>query len=341
MQVEILTVPNPEVGEYVRKTDQGKLCHLPEWSSMIRRTFGHEVFYLVARESELIRGVLPLTKVNSKLFGNRMISQAFSNYGGPLTKCPAATAALCKRAVELATEHGCESLELRSTDLYPCDFYLRTDKVSMYLPLVSDPDEMWQRLKPEIRNRIRKAKKSGLIAVSGGLELLSEFYHVWAIRMHQLGTPCYPEKLFRNILETFPKLSRIFVVRQGNQTVAAAFNYSFNGLAQCRWAGTRVEFNRLAPNTLLYWSAVSTYCLAGVQMFDFGRSTPYSSQYEFKRRWGAQPVQLHYQYWTRPGHKLSLTKPDNPKYRNKIQMWKKLPLWMTRLVGPQISRSLP
>lgn len=308
---------------------------------MIRRTFGHEVFYLVARERKLICGVLPLTKVNSKLFGNRMISQAFSNYGGLLADDPDASVELLNRAFELALEHGCSTVEFRNLQLLPYDLVLQEDKVCMFLPLVSDPDEMWRRLKPEIRNRVRKAEKSGLIATSGGQELLGEFYRLWTIRMRQLGTPCYSKNLFRNILETFPKHSRIFVVKLGNQAVGAAFSYSFNGLGQCRWSATRIEFNGLAPNTLLYWSAIRHHCLAGDRTFDFGRSTPNSSQYEFKRRWRTKPIQLHYQYWTQADHKLSIVRPENPKYKGKIQMWKKLPLWMTRLIGPHISRSLP
>ncbi|GAH85602.1 unnamed protein product, partial [marine sediment metagenome] len=66
-----------------------------------------------------------------------------------------------------------------------------------------------------------------------------------------------------------------------------------------------------------------------------------SGNYEFKRRWRAEPVRLHYQYWVRPGTELSIVSPDNPKYRKKVQLWKKLPLWLTRLIGPRISRDLP
>jgi FemAB-related protein (PEP-CTERM system-associated) len=308
---------------------------------MIRRTFGHEIFYLVARERGLICGVLPLTKVNSRLFGNRMISQAFSNYGGPLADDAGVLGELLNRAFELACQHGSSQVEFRNLELLPYDLVSKEDKVCMFLPLASDPDEMWRRLKPEIRNRVRKAKKSGFVAASGGRELLGEFYQIWTIRMRQLGTPCYPESLFRGILETFPRHSRIFVVRLGHTAVGAAFDYSFNGLAQCRWAATRVEFNRLAPNTLLYWSAISHYCLAGDRTFDFGRSTVDSSQYEFKRRWGTLPVQLYYQYWTAPGHELSQVRPDSPKYATGVERWKKLPLSITRVVGPHISRNLP
>lgn len=211
----------------------------------------------------------------------------------------------------------------------------------MHIPLVSDPEEVWESFRPEIRNRIRKAEKSNIIAKAGGIELVPDFYRVWAIRMHQLGTPCYPQRFFESILETFAQNCRIFLVCMSGLTVGGGLFYFFNGLAQCRWAATLVEYNRLSPNNLLYWSAIKHCCLAGVGCFDFGRSTLGGPTYEFKRRWGAEPIQLYYQYWIRPGQKLILVKSDNPKYKNKVEMWKKLPLWMARLISQHVSRNLP
>lgn len=308
---------------------------------MIRRTFGHEVFYLVARKRDLICGVLPLTKVNSRLFGNRMISQAFSSYGGPLAKSPAALDALYERAIELATEHGCESMELRNVDALPYDLYPRTDKITVYLPLASDPNEVWKRLSHRIRNRVRKADKSGISVSSGRAEMLDDFYRVWTVRMRQLGTPCYPRKLFSNIMETFSDNCRIFLARLGNATVGAKFVYWFNGLVQVRWGAVLVEYNRLAPTTSLFWSVAKHYCGTGAKYLDLGTSTSGSSQEEFKRRWGERPIQLHYQYWVPPGRELSLISPDNPRYAKKVEIWKRLPLWLTRVVGPHVSRNLP
>lgn len=341
MIVSILDFPDVECNNFVRGMVGAKLSHMPAWTNMVEKTFGHKGFYLVAREGGSVCGVLPLTHVRSRLFGNRMISQAFSNYGGPLTKNSDVSEALYTHAVELASEHGCESIEFRNVEPLSYNLCSHLDKVCMNLPLALDPDKIWRSFRPEIRNRIRKAEKSGIVVTSGGLEFLEDFYRVWTMRMHQLGTPCYSQRLFESIFETFVQNSRIFVVRMGELTIGGGFFYLFNGLAQCRWAAMRVEYNQFSPNNLLYWSAIKHYCLAGVSCFDFGRSTLGSPTYEFKRRWGAEPIQLHYQYWTRPGQELALVKPDNPKYKNKVEIWKKLPLWVTRLVGPNVSRNLP
>ena len=82
------------------------------------------------------------------------------------------------------------------------------------------------------------------------------------------------------------------------------------------------------------------YCAAGARCFDFGRSTVDGPHYRFKKQWVTEQMTLHYQYWVRPGHDLSIVSPDNPKFRRKAELWKRMPLWATRLLGPLISRSL-
>jgi FemAB-related protein (PEP-CTERM system-associated) len=341
MNIDILNVPDPACDAFVGQKTESKICHLPAWSNIITRVAGHRPFYLVARDGGEIRGVLPLTQVRSRLFGNRMISQAFSNYGGPLTDSPEIREALFNYAVELATKLNCESIEFRNIQPLPYNLKARTEKISMYLPLVSTPDEIWKALMPKVRNQVRKAEKSNLTTVNGGIELLDEFYRVYTIRMHQLGTPCYSRKFMYNILQTFPKNSRIFTVCLKELTVGAGFTIYFNKFVEIPWAATLVKYNNLCPNNLLYWSVIKHYCLASATYFDFGRCTIGGSTYQFKKQWGSQPVELHYQYWVRPGHQLSILSPTSSKYQKKVQMWRKLPLWMTRLLGPYISRNLP
>jgi len=34
-------------------------------------------------------------------------------------------------------------------------------------------------------------------------------------------------------------------------------------------------------------------------------------------------------------------RPDNPRYQRRIRIWQRLPLWLTRLIGPAIVRGIP
>jgi len=308
---------------------------------MVEREFGHESFYLVARDGGAVRGVLPLIHVRTLLFGSHMVSQAFVDYGGPLAETDAARDALFARAVELAGREGCQDIEFRNIQPMPYDLVCRTDKASMWFPLAGDPEALWRGFDAKVRNQVRKAEKSGLAAAGGGAELVEEFYRVYTARMRQLGTPCYSRRLMQGILETFPESSRIFVVRREGMTIGGGITTFLGRFAEMLYASTLIEYNSLCPNNLLYWEAIRHYCGAGARWFDFGRSTVGGGTHQFKKQWGAQQVQLNYQYWVRPGTELSVASPDSPKYQWKVRMWKRLPPAVADWLGPRISRGLP
>jgi len=341
MEVSILNSPDPACDEFITQSPEGRICHLPAWASVVVRAAGHRTFYLVARDSGQVRGVLPLTQVRNFLFGNRMISQAFSTYGGLLAESDQARNALFNHAVELATKLDCESIEFRNIKPLPYDLHLREDKLTMLIQLEAGAEQVWQNVRGEIRKQTRKAEKNGLVVVDGAMELLDDFYAIYSRRMHELGTPAYPRKLMAAMLDMFPENVRLFVIRLEDMCVGAGLITHFNRIAEIPCSATLSKFNSLYPNRLLYWNIIKYCCDHGAKLFDFGRSSVGSGNYEFKRRWRAKPVQLNYQYWVRPGHRLSILSPDNPKYRKKVQMWKKLPLWVARLAGPYISRNLP
>jgi FemAB-related protein (PEP-CTERM system-associated) len=341
MALTIADSPGAECDTFVRHTKGAKLCHLPAWTRMVERAFGHKGEYLVARDGGRVCGVLPLTHVRSRLFGNRLISQPFSDYGGPLAADATALEALYRRAVEIAAQSGCESMEFRNTAALPYELYARTDKVSLCLPLAPDPQAVWKALRHKTRNRVRKAQGAGLTVVSGGLELLDEFYRIWTVRMHELGTPCYPRKLFACIMETFPDVARIFLARLGGATAAGLFTYAFQDWVQCCWGAALRTYDEIGPNYVLNWAAIEHYCTAGLKWFDFGRSTIGSGQHTFKQRWGASPIELCWQYWTPRGEEPALARPNDPRYRRKVEIWKRMPLWASRVLGPVISPALP
>ena len=289
MNVTILDAPSSPCEEFVQQRADAELCYMPAWTRMIEKTFGHLGTYLVAHEKGEVRGVLPLVHVRSRLFGSRMISQAFSDYGGPLATSPESLESLYQCAVELAQQRGCECIEFRNTSPMPYDLPVRKDKVCMHLALMLDPQEFWKGLRPQIRNHIRQAEKAGVTVTHGHLDLLDDFYPLWTIRMHELGTPCYSRDLFRSILETFPEQSRIFLARCDGRVVAAIFAYAFNGMAHTRWGAALREYDSKSPNYLLNWAAIEYYCAAGMRGYDFGRSTTGSGQATFKERWAPRP----------------------------------------------------
>ena len=65
-----------------------------------------------------------------------------------------------------------------------------------------------------------------------------------------------------------------------------------------------------------------------------------ASRRRFKRNWGFDPVPLSYQYLPLHARASRDVSPLNPKYRMAINLWRRLPLSVTKLVGPAIVRSI-
>lgn len=340
MDLTIVDELSPSCDEFARLQPEAELCHLTGWSNMVQERFGHRCYYLVAREDQQIKGILPVAFIRSRIFGSRMVSQPFSDYGGPLVTSETARQMLCQAAVELSKRHHCHYIEFRNTKPMPYDLILRTDKACMYLPLCADPQVVWTRLRPQIRNRIRKAMSSHIAIKQAGMELLEDFYRIWTIRMSQLGTPCYHRRLFEGILDTFANEATIFLADLEGEVIGGLFAYEFNGCAHTRWGAVLRQYDPISPNYLLNWTAIEFYCHKGADRLDFGRSTVNSSQYEFKRRWGAEPVGLNWQYWVPQGGWLKILTPDSDGFKWKVQVWKRLPVVVTRTIGPWISTSL-
>ena len=107
------------------------------------------------------------------------------------------------------------------------------------------------------------------------------------------------------------------------------------------WASTIRDVNHLSINMLLYWAALEHSINNGFRQFDFGRSTKSAGTYRFKQQWGARPVQLFWHYWLDGSDELPSLNPSNPKFALFIRLWKRLPVAVTRLIGPMIVKNLP
>ena len=99
--------------EFVRAHPRGTFFHLAGWRRVIKRAFRHPTHYLIAERGDMITGVLPLTHVNSLLFGSSLISNAFAVRGGPIATDDESLRALEGEAVRLMEVLRVPVLELR------------------------------------------------------------------------------------------------------------------------------------------------------------------------------------------------------------------------------------
>ena len=326
----------------------------PEWSRALSRGLGHPSFFLQAMQASRLVGVLPLQLVESRLFGRFLVSLPYVNTAGVVADSDTSATALVDRAIELADALDVKHLELRHERAieHPKLVSGVIDKVHMRLPLPATSDELWDGIKAKVRNQIRKAQKTdGLTVHWGREELLGEFYDVFCRNMRDLGTPPFSRRLFEEILAAFPTVgwpssaivsgtAEICVVRLFGRPVASGLLVHGPGTTQVPSASSLREFNASNANMLLYWNLLTRAIERGQREFDFGRSTRNGGTYKFKAQWGAIEHPAVWQHYVRHGSAGDM-RPSNGKFQKLIQIWQRLPVWVTRLIGPRIVRGIP
>ena len=329
--------------KYVLESVHSTPYHLSGWKNVIEKSFGHRTYYLVSEDDqEGINGILPLVQLKSLCFGNFMVSLPFFNYGGICASNKDVQDQLLEKAIKIAKEEKVEHIELRHKVQEGNGLKVKAKKVSMRLELSGKKEDLWNAFPSKLRSQIRKPQKEGMYSQIGFIDEIDSFYKVFSINMRDLGTPVYSKQLFKNILEEFPDSTWVCMIYTKEKIpVASGFLIGFKDMLEIPWASSLRSYNRYSPNMLLYWSSLRFACESGYRVFDFGRSSPGEGTYKFKEQWGAKPVQLYWHYWLKNGRKLPELNPDNPKYSTAIRIWRKLPVGLTRLIGPAIVKNLP
>ncbi len=318
------------------------LSYHPKWLGVLARGLRQVPYCLEARAGDTTVGLLPLMFVRSVLFGRFLIGLPYLNYGGIMTDDPAIARQLIDRAMELADKLDVRFLEVRHESPYehPRLVTRSGSKVHMRLGLPATPGQLWDQLSAKVRNQVRKGTKSELTVNWGGEERFGEFYDVFSQNMRNLGTPVYSRRLFLEIMRQFPDRAEFCVVRAGTSPVAAALLLHGWGITEVPSASSLRQYNHTSANMLLYWKLLERTVERGQSLFDFGRSSPESNTYRFKKQWGAIPFPAEWQHYIRSGNSSDM-RPDNPRYERMIRIWKRLPVGLTRWIGPTIVRGIP
>lgn len=343
--LHILEVHSPTASlwdDYVGAHGQASIYHRYLWRALIEREFGCETHYFAAvDDAGRWRGVLPLARLRSLLFGDFMVSLPYFNYGGPLVSDPDADHRLMSHLQALAERLGVAHVEVRETRPRDDAWPVRTEKVEMVLDLADTPEAQWAVAGSKIRAQVRRPEREGARVSTGGAALLPDFYRVFSRNMRDLGTPVYGRSFFARMLGALDGTAELIVAYLGDTPAAAGLLLHHGQTTEIPWASSLREWNRTGINMYFYWQALCRAISRGSHRFDFGRSTVDAGTYRFKAQWGARPVPLYWHYWLAGGRALPGLNPSNPKFDLAIRLWRQMPVSMANVIGPRLVRRLP
>lgn len=313
--------------------------HRSSWQKVIREVFRHPTYFLYTEDEHGIAAVLPLAHVNSRLFGNALVSLPFAVYGGIAAGSADAASALEAEAQALAGRLGVDHLEFRNVTTRHPDWPMQDLYVTFRKEILPTTDQNLLAIPRKQRAMVRKGIKNGLIsAVDRNSQ---RFFALYADNVHRHGTPALPRHYFDTLLSTFGDDCEILTVTgPDGRLLSSVLSFYFRDEVLPYYAGDDENARHLAANDFKYWELMRRACERGLKVFDYGRSKQGTGSFAFKKNWGFEPQLLHYEYCLYKRDSIPQNNPANAKYRLFIEAWRRMPIGLANWLGPHIVRNL-
>lgn len=324
---------------YVDAHPESTFFHRAGWKKVLEKAFGHKAHYLyTVNASGHIEGIFPLGEIRSLLFGRSLISVPFCVRGGILANSAEARATLAQAAMQLARELDVDYLEVRDSEPMEGNWEVKSIYVNFSKEIESTPELNMLAIPRKQRAMVRKGIEAGLRSeIDNNPDRL---YEAYAASVRNLGTPVFPKRYFRILQEVFGNDCEILTVTRADQLVGSVMSFYFRDQVLPYYGGGTLESRALKGNDFMYWELMRRACEKGIRIFDYGRSKEDTGSYSFKKNWGFEPEPLRYQYYLVKANRMPDISPLNPKYSFFIRVWKKLPLAITKMIGPLVAKNL-
>src|SRR3984893_5590997 len=319
------------------------------WQNLLKKLYGYSIISLTtANAGGQITGYLPLCTMRSPLTGVRLVSLPFTDIC-PLRAVDQASANdLIDQAIHLAQEQCARYLELRTgtnevltgrTELIAGDLYVR-----WIMPLESDPDRVWSRLRKPVQHQVKKSQKQGVqVRIAQRREEMTHYYQLHLkTRSKKHGMPVQPQRYFYELWDTFASNGsmQLLLAEYQGQVIAGMVLLSSGTSMRYAYGASDERYLHLAPNNLLLWTAITLGCTQRYETFDlFLNRLDNPGLMEFKRRWGAIQEPLPYYYYPHV-EGLASTSEQSLKFRMLTACWKRLPLRVAAPLGGYLYKHL-
>jgi FemAB-related protein (PEP-CTERM system-associated) len=316
------------------------------WGQAVAKAYGHSTRYFIAERGSIVTGILPTILFRRPLGKSKLISLPFCDIGGLLAKDFESESLLISYASQFTETNGHGEMEIRQGgEAIDTTEQLSTQKVRMLMPMPDSAETLLASFKSKLRSQIKKAEKNGLsFKLSSAPEqtMIDDFYKVFSLNMRSLGSPVHSKEWFQAIIKYYqPNLAMVCVYFE-SKPIGGGIVIKNGAKASIPWASTDAEYNRLAPNMLLYWQLLAHCSENNIKEFDFGRSTMGEGTYKFKSQWGARPFALKWEQYSDETQKIEVLQSEigsTNKIRSIVEKyWAFLPLSFTTSLGPIVRK---
>lgn len=342
--------------EYLSQCNIGHIYNDPRWLDLIEAVYpGLNILRLVCTtDSDDPMWLLPLVEI--KPIGKRksiLISLPFANYGGfilpscvtsaEMEKIPGFNERQLLLIEEFIKSTRADIIEIREMDKPGSGAAVHTFYQRFEILLPEDPEIIWDSvLSGNARTSVRKADREGISVSFDKPDRFDVFQKLNAKNAAFHGTPVHSGKWFTTLFRLFPGETHIAIARYKNQDIGAALVLCYGNRAMLHSLTPDPKFRHLPVSDKIVWECLK-FVIVGksVEIFDFGRTRPNEGQLFFKRKWGGEAKPIYYCYFNKSGASVPEMDTEKPMYATAVRIWRCLPLFLTRLIGPFFRIRIP
>src|SRR5437763_1348207 len=119
------------------------------------------------------------------------------------------------------------------------------------LPISADEEENLKQMPRRKRAIVRKALASGLTTSID--TTTDDFYPLYALNMHNHGTPALPRRFFERLRAVFSANCEILTVREKGRPISSVLSFYFKDRVMPYYMGAHADARRTNSNDLMYW----------------------------------------------------------------------------------------
>ncbi len=292
--------------------------------------------------------ILPLTLVKSAIFGNRLISVPFADYGGPVTKNfdENEFSIVIEKIKELAESLDVDYVEIRAPNptfensLLREKFEKRVDYYTFKIPLDVSEEELNNFIGKNRRYELRKSKLNGVeFRVAESIKDLKIFYELYLKTMKKLGSPPQPLVYFESLWKHFsPNQITVPFAVYKQKVIASGVFLHYNSLVHHLYSCSLEEYYGLGSNEYILWNMMLKGKKMGYKLLDMGRTRKDSGVWNYKQKWNGMMVEIPYYYYFL---NKKLYQRDEERFSKLSDLWRRyMPNHLAKIIGPWVIKQI-
>ncbi len=335
---------------FVRAHPQSRYCQLSGYARVVA-CYGYRTRHLAFLRGRELVGALPAAEVSSLLYGRRLVSQPFSEYGGLLLHPELADHEIDEALRALRAHLGRTALEIHGNHAAPATAAGLADEAEPVghvasLALGPDTDVLWREVvKYSVRKAVKQAQTYGVtIGFDCDETVLRErFFPLYLKSMKRLGVPPHKFAYYAGSHAAFGEDMVLATARAPDGTpIAGLLGFACGGRVNIINTVSDPAHWHLKANDLLHWEMIRRTAARGHRVFDFG-SVRYDGQSTYKKKWGTDLAEhANYLVSGRPGRpRKALVNASSGGMKRMSRLWSTyVPDAVGQLVGPVIRGQL-